>query len=185
MKIYESWLRAHLPPEVADESLDLFGSEYLDGLTVMQEGERGGDDTVVYAARDEEDLRYWQLRHVCMFIREKGPLPRKVFRYDRDHAENGQWFYTEHRHYDYDAIDDARIYGFEKYLRLLKTGYPPKLWEEEVRTYVRLMNYWYRESHWDYDREKLCFIEVSHSKEHDYSGGIEEPRPGSVIKIVD
>ena len=48
------------------------------------------------------------------------------------------------------------------------------------------MNYWYKTSHWDYDRKNLCFIEISDSKEHD--GGkefIEEPRPGSVIKIMD
>ncbi|MBQ2592471.1 MAG: formylglycine-generating enzyme family protein [Candidatus Riflebacteria bacterium] len=48
------------------------------------------------------------------------------------------------------------------------------------------MNYWYSKPHWDYDREKLCFIEISDSKEHDeHSNPIDEPRPGSVIKVVD
>ena len=46
------------------------------------------------------------------------------------------------------------------------------------------MNYWYIEPHWDYDRRKLCFIEVSDSKEND-GDGIEEPRPGSVIRTID
>ena len=45
MRIDEKWIRAHLPEELADEPIrDLFGSEYLDGLTVMQEGERGGPE---------------------------------------------------------------------------------------------------------------------------------------------
>ena len=39
-----------------------------------------------------------------------------------------------------------------------------------------------KEPHWDYDRNKLRFIEISDSKEHD-GDGIEEPRPGSVIGI--
>lgn len=61
MKIYEDWIRAHLPPEVRGEALDVFGGFYLDGLTVLSGGERGGADTVVFRAENEEELRYWQL----------------------------------------------------------------------------------------------------------------------------
>ena len=44
MKLDEKWIRAHLPPEAADQPIDdLFSCEYLDGLTVMQEGEHDGD----------------------------------------------------------------------------------------------------------------------------------------------
>ena len=46
------------------------------------------------------------------------------------------------------------------------------------------MNYWYQKPHWDYDRKKLCFIEISDSKEHD-GDETEEPRQGSVIQITD
>ena len=105
---------------------------------------------------------------------------------ERAFAKDGQWFYTEHRYYDYNAIEDDRLFGFESYLRLLKYSFPPDLWEEEVQTHVYLMNYWYTVPHWDYDREKLCFIEISDSKEYDdRSDKTEEPRPGSVIKITD
>lgn len=52
--------------------------------------------------------------------------------------------------------------------------------------YVDLMNNWYVIPHWDYDLEKLCFIEISESRKHDdHMNIIEEPRPGSIIKIVD
>ena len=47
------------------------------------------------------------------------------------------------------------------------------------------MNYWYTVPHWDYDREHLCFIEISDSREHDDPSLIEEPRPGSIIRIID
>lgn len=76
--------------------------------------------------------------------------------------------------------------GFECRLRNMKYGFPPDRWEERVQYYIGLMNYWYTEPHWDYDRENLCFIEISGSKEHDDHGHIiEEPRPGSIINIID
>ena len=53
-----------------------------------------------------------------------------------------------------------------------------------MQEYVSLMNYWYKEPHWDYDCNKLRFIEISDSKEHN-GDGIEEPRLGSVIRTID
>ena len=183
MIINEKWIRAHLPEDCSGDDIDVFSGYYLDGLTVMSSGERGGPDTVVYTAKDEEDLLYWQLEEVCRFV-GKTDDP-KIWRYYRDHAENGMWFYVERRQYDYDAIEDPRLTGFERFLRNLKYGLPPDRWEARVKEYIGLMNFWYSEPHWDYDREKLCFVEISHSREHDDHGNIiEEPRPGSVVGIM-
>lgn len=117
MKIYESWIRAHLPKELADEPIDFFDCEYLDGLTVMQEGERGGEDVVVFRADSEEELRYWQFEHVCRFIKDKNPKPKKIWRYYREYAEDNKWFYVEHRNFDYNAIYGSfteEVYGKSK-----------------------------------------------------------------------
>ena len=184
MRLDEKWIRAHLPENVADQPIDCFAGAYLDGLTVMHEGERGGDDVAVYRAKDEEDLRWWQLEHVCRYIHEPDPPARKIWRFYRDHAEDGKWLYIERKHYDYNAIEDPRLYGFESFLRVLHSAFPPERWERKVREHVSLMNYWYKEPHWDYDRGKLCFIEISDSKETD-GDGIEEPGPGSVIKTIE
>ncbi|MBP5312437.1 MAG: hypothetical protein J6112_06365 [Clostridia bacterium] len=184
MRIDEKWIRDHLPKELSEQPIDCFYGEYLDGLTVMQEGERGGDDYVIYRAENEENLRWWQLEQVCRFIEEPEPSVPKVWRYYRHHAEDGIWLYIEHRNYDYNAIEDSRLYGIEFFLRLLHYGFPPDRWEEKVQEHIRLMNYWYREPHWDYDRETLCFIEISDSREND-GDGVEEPREGSVIGTVD
>ena len=184
MDLDEKWIRAHLPVELKHESLDHFADEYLDGLTVMANGERVGADGVVYSAKDEDDLRWWQLEVICSFI--GNPDYSKVWRWYRHHVENGHWTYTERRHYDYNAIEDSRLPGFECRLRNMKYGFPPDRWEERVQYYIGLMNYWYTEPHWDYDRENLCFIEISDSKEHDdHTHIIEEPRPGSIINIID
>ena len=184
MKLDEKWIRAHLPDELKYESLDCFACEYLDGLTVMAEGERGGQDQVVYRAKDEDDLRWWQLEQICSFIGK--PDHSKVWRWYRDHAEDGHWTYIERRHYDYNAIEDSRLPDFECRLRLMHFGFPSDRWEKKVKEHVALMNYWLTVPHWDYDRENLCFIEISDSKEHDDHGNIvEEPRPGSIIRIID
>ena len=65
MRIDEEWMRAHLPEDCRDASLDVFGGYYLDGLSVMSEGERGGPDTVAFQAKSEDDLRFWQLEVIC------------------------------------------------------------------------------------------------------------------------
>ena len=180
----EKWIRARLPEELENEPLDYFGEEYLDGLTVMAKGERGGPDVVVYKAENEEDLRWWQLEVICSFIGKTDNS--KVWRWYRDHAENGHWTYIERRHYDYNAIEDARLPDFERRLRNMRFGFPSDRWEERVQHYIRLMNYWYKKPHWDYDRKNLCFIENSDSREHDdHKEIIEEPRPGSIITVID
>ena len=76
--------------------------------------------------------------------------------------------------------------GFECRLRNMKYGFPGDSWDRKIKECVHLLNFWYSVPHWDYDRNKLCFIEISDSKEHDdHQNIIEEPRPGSVIKIID
>ena len=39
MRIDEKWIRQHLPEELSDQPIDCFSASYLDGLTVMHEGE--------------------------------------------------------------------------------------------------------------------------------------------------
>ena len=81
-------------------------------------------------------------------------------------------------------IDERWIH--EHLLRNMRYGFPPERWERKVREYVALMNCWYSRPHWDYDREALRFVEISDSKEHDdHNNVVEEPRPGSVIKVID
>ena len=96
MELDEKWIREHLPEDCRNDRPDWFGGLYLDGLTVMSEGERG-------------DPRY--------------------------------------------------------------TG---------------LMNRWFLSPHWGYDFEKLCFIEISHSREYrsdfDKSAEINDH---NIVKVVD
>ena len=184
MELDEKWIRAHLPEEIRNEDIQLFSGLYLDGLNVMSEGERGGPDEIIYEAKDEEDLKWWQLDYLCYFLGTGDHS--KTWRWYRDHAENGQWYYIEHRHYDYNAIEDARLPGFEKYLSNLNYAFPEDYFRKKAEAYTRLMNRWYLVPHWGYDYENLRFIEISDSREYcsdfDHS---DEIKPGSVIRVVD
>jgi hypothetical protein len=186
MRLDEEWIRARLPKAYRNDPIDCLAYDYLDGLTVMQEGERGGDDVVVYRATDEDDLRYWELEQVCRFLEDKSRRAPKTWRYERSYAKDNQWYYVEHRNYDYNAIEDPRLRGFEHFLLLARYGLPRERWEQRVEEYVGLMNYWYDEPHWDYDRRLLRFVEISDSKEKDdRNDPVGEPRPGSVIRVED
>ena len=191
MKINEAWIRAHLPMAYAVRPLPhVFDGCYRDGWKVMLRGERGGPDRPIYTATDGEDLRLWQFGEVCRSLSDQTELAHrsenaKKWRYSRHHAENGAWLYVERRHYFYDAIEDTRLASFEEYLRLIKPVFPAERWETEVQTHIRLMNRWYKTAHWDYDRCACCFVEISSAKEHDREDGPEEPRPGSVIRVIE
>ncbi|MBP5167128.1 MAG: hypothetical protein ILP09_07720, partial [Oscillospiraceae bacterium] len=73
MRLDEKWIRAHLPKELSSQPVDYFSGEYLDGLTVMQEGERGGKDIIVYRADDKENLCWW---HADLFMNQARPNGR-------------------------------------------------------------------------------------------------------------
>ena len=181
MKLDEKWIRAHLPEDCKDESINCFSGLYLDGLKVMSKGERGDPDTVRYEAKDEEDLKWWQLDVICGFVGKADKS--KTWRWYRDYAKHG---YIEHRHYDYDAIEDPRLPGFERYLRNIKHAFPEEYFRKKVEEYTGLMNRWFPIPHWGYDFEKLCFIEISHSREYcsdfDKSDAIQ---PENITQVVD
>ena len=184
MELDEKWIRAHLPEDCRDEDIDVFSGFYLDGLKVMSYGERGNPDRIIYEAKDQEDLKWWQLDTICHYVGKTGKT--KTWRWYRDHAENGQWYYVEHRHYDYNAIEDYRLPGFERYLRNVKYAFPSVYFEKMAEKYTGLMNYWYLVPHWAYDFENLCFIEISDSMEYKSdTDRSQEIKPETVIKTVD
>ena len=186
MELDEKWIRAHLPEDCKNEPIDWFGGLYLDGLKVMSEGERGDPDKIHYEAKDEEDLKWWQLNVICGFVGKADKS--RTWRWYRDYANSkiGQFCYIEHRHYDYDAIEDARLPGFERYLRNLKYAFPEDFFRKKVEEYTGLMNRWFLIPHWGYDFEKLCFIEISNSRE--YSSDFDKSeaiKPDNIIRVVD
>ena len=188
---YTAWTLAHLPQGIPKAALDKAVQSgdwsYFDGLNVMELNDRGPALTV-YQATDEEDLKLWWFQHLSKDISMQWELlarkeNNQKWRYLRAKVENGRWLYIEQKKYRYNAIEDTRLDWFEKHLMMLKPVFPLADWNKKVEEYIRLMNTWFKNPHWDYDRDRLCFIEISDAKEHN-TDGIEEPRPGSIIRIV-
>ena len=146
LKRDEAWIRARLPAELAGEDIFFFQGR-ASGRTDGPAGRRArGPATAVFRAESEEGLRWWELEIVCRFIRKRHPPARKVWRWYRNHAEQGHWRCVEHRRCDDNAIDDARLYGFESALSVMKHAFPPERFEAQVQKRVGLMNRWFRTS---------------------------------------
>ena len=108
MELDEKWIRAHLPEDCKDEPIDWFSGLYLDGLKVMSEGERGDPDKVRYEAKDEEDLKWWQLNVICGFVGKADKS--KTWRWYRDVAKHGFIEISHSREYtsDLDKSDAVK-----------------------------------------------------------------------------
>ena len=195
LTVNDEWIKAHLPadmddilpPEKVERAID-FRGYYLDGSDILCEGDRGGYSKV-YTIKDEDDLLYWEFEKVCGRIGLSSELYHRMenkpkWRYLQDHAENGRWMYVEQKDYIYNAIEDTRLVYFETLLRLTKPVLPDARWEKLCKHYEPLMNRWFKVPHWGYDREKLCFIEISDSKSYrsDFDD-TEEPEPEQILRI--
>lgn len=187
MKQYEEWIKQHLPKDIPADILSntfCYRGFYISGLDVYTEGDRG-PDKIQHSFHSYDDLRIWVFKEAANYIAQQLELRSRhtdelKWRYVQDHAENGKWMYIEHCHYQFNAIHDFRLAWFETYLQLVKGGLTPAQWSEEICEYTKLLNNHYPVQHWDYDKKKMQFIEISDSKY--VSQGIEEPAPGTVIR---
>lgn len=68
----------------------------------------------------------------------------------------------------------------EYHLSLLRRVPSEEDVNKKITKYESLLNMWFIEKHWSFDREQFRFVEISDSKIHD-TYGIEEPREGSII----
>ena len=183
---YQTWVLEKLPKDIPSEiirkSLNLCG--YVSGLQFWEQGDRG-PDTVAFTASDENELKHWIYDKVSLNIAFNVELnnrkeEEKLWRYIRERAEKGHWLYKENKDYIYNAIHDPRKYWMEYHLSLLKRVLSEEEVNNRITEYESLLNLWFTERHWSFDRELFRFVEVSDSKEHD-TNGIEEPREGSII----
>ena len=191
----KKWILSRLPDEIpqdiverAFKSMGYFNVKD-DPLEVWCVGEREADH-VAERFVSKEKLMTWACEKICwnismMWELEDRKEEEKKWRYVYDHAENGQWYYREHKDYLYNAIHDTRKCSFERELKLLKPMIPREEWEKTVGKFTRLMNRWFKKDHWAYDEIMGQFIEISDSKEYasDFDS-TEEPREGSIINII-
>ena len=190
----KKWILSKLPDDIPQDIVERAFEEMCcyyvkdDPLEVWCVGERGADQ-VEERFSDKEELMTWVCKKICWHLSCLWELKSRAndeskWRYVYDHAENGQWYYREHKDYLYNAIHDTRKSSFETELMLLKSMVPKDIWREQMERNTRLMNRWFKKDHWGYDEILGQFIEISDSKEYasDFDD-TEEPREGSIISI--
>ena len=185
-----SRLPKDIPQDIVDKSFDGMRHYYIknDPLEVWCQGDRG-DDHITEKFANKERLMVWACETICWNISclwelEDRDDDEKKWRYVRDHAENGQWYYRERKDYLYNAIHDTRKSSFEMELKLLKPMVPTEEWKRQVDRKTRLMNRWFKTPHWSFDETLRQFVEISDSKEYaSDTDSTEEPREGSIIGL--
>ena len=188
----KKWILSKLPDKIpqniVERAFKIMKYYYVkdDPLEVWCVGEREADHVEERFA-NKEKLMIWASKKICWNISTMWELEdrneeEKKWRYVYDHAENGRWYYREHKDYLFNAIHDTRKCSFEMELKLLKPMIPWEEWKEMVKSRTRLMNRWFKKAHWGYDEILYQFIEISDSKEYasDFDS-TEEPREGSII----
>ena len=143
-----------IPQDIVKRAFDGMRQYYVkkDPLEVWCIGEREADHVVERFA-NKEKLMTWVCKNICWHLSCLWELKGRAdderkWRYVHDHAENGLWYYREHKDYLYDAIHDTRKSSFETELKLLKPMIPAEEWEEQVKRKTRLMNRWFKKDHW-------------------------------------
>ncbi len=64
--------------------------------------------------------------------------------------------------------------------------FPDEYFQGKVKAHLHLLNYWFLSPHWGYDVEKLCFVEISHSRElSNVSDKTPEINDHNIIRVVD
>lgn len=168
----KQWIREHLPERVTDEMLDgceVFTSFYRDDLKIIREYHHGDAMGKVYEAKDEDDFLLWFFKECCDELSSELIKPDRLKERLRWRYVDRSWgydrrIYVEREEYEFNTIEDRRLPKYEEYLRLVRPVLTPKQWEGEVQERLNLMNQYFKDPHWDYDRDRMVYVEISDSK---------------------
>ena len=141
----------------------------LVGYFYVTEGDRG-ELFLQCASHNLEDMRWYIMKriltHIGRQLELKGrKIEEKNWRYPRN-FKNGELTFEENENWIYNAVHDSRKFCFEYVIASLA-----KLFEAErvyncALEYLNFMNKCFESPHWDFDRKKMCFVEISDSREH-------------------
>ena len=122
-------------------------------------------------SQNREDIRWYITEIIFSHIGQQLELEgreneEKRWRYQRK-FKKGKLKLRENKKWIYNAVHDNRKYWFEYTISALAKIFDEDRVQPYVSNHITLMNRWFYDTHWDFDWENMCFIEVSDSKEHD------------------
>ena len=145
-----------------------------EGYYYIAEGDRG-ELYCLFKNADGEKMQIFLTENILRDVGQKIELKlrdkeqmRWRFYNDLEKTVPGHIEWVENDTYVYGVKHDSRKLWFEFVLSgLIKTFGFEKV-RDIVDKYTENMNYWFSEKHWDFDREKLTFVETGESFDEDY-----------------
>ena len=176
-KDIKNWAMARLPKtlerEVIDRTNDAFKSFIFDDDKMVKYGLYDESEDVTISFKPVEEGRINLFRYICMEIASNKAIVH------RD-ANSYKWRYyiqsgyhtlvvSERPNYVYNAIEDISVFTYEEYLRLILPGVSIEDWKKDVVKYTSMLNNKFTAPHWKFDEKSMSFVEISGSREKNFS----------------
>ena len=145
-----------------------------EGYYYVCEGDRG-ELSCLFKGFDREKIQIFLTENILrdvgqrieLKLRDKEQM-RWRFYEDFEKTVPGHIEWVENDTYVYGVKHDSRKLWFEFVLGgLIKTFGFEKV-KDIAEEYTKKMNYWFKEKHWDFDREELTFVEIGGSSNENY-----------------
>ena len=120
-------------------------------------------------SQNPDDIRWYLLEEIITVAGQQMELDARQteeqnWRYKRTYID-GALAFDENKHWTYNAIHDTRKFWFEYAIRSLRKVFDEQRLFPYVNERIDLMNTWFDQPHWDFDWQKMCFVEISNSQE--------------------
>ena len=138
------------------------------GYFYIAEGDRG-ELFLKCLSQNCEDIRWYVVEKIFSYIGQQLELERrkeeeKNWRYPRSFV-NGKLTFEDNKNWTYNAVYDGRKYWFEYVISSLAKIFDTDRIQPYVISRINLINRWFDVPHWDFSWGKMCFVEISDSKE--------------------
>lgn len=145
------------------------GYSVSDGYFYISVGDKG-KISLSCNSHDIEDMRWFILEKTAREAGQRLELlqredDKKNWRYLKNWDGNGKRADIEQTGYIYNTVDDTRKFWIEYEIRALSRIFPESRMKPFIEYNIRCMNYWFEIPHWGFDYERLCFVEISDSRE--------------------
>jgi hypothetical protein len=130
-----------------------------------------GEPALKCLSHDPNNMRWYVLEEIVTYVgqeqeRKTRRTEEQNWRYTRD-FKDGKPAYVENERWIYNTIYDTRKFWFEYAINSLYKVFGASRLYPYVSEHIGLMNQWFVQPHWDFDWQKMCFVEISDSQEHD------------------
>jgi len=144
------------------------GYSQADGYFYIEDGDRG-EINLSCCSRNFEDIRWYLLTSVAGYAGQYYELTHrksdeKCWRYPRKFID-GKLILKQRLIWKYNAIHDTRKLWFEYEINALAKVADQARLTVFVNERTGLLNLWFDQPHWEFDWEKMTFVEISDSKE--------------------